>query len=589
MKRATSALVIMILAAAVAVAPASQQSLRRESERAFGFRAGEVRRYVLLDDARVAGARSEWAIRLNRVLGEEPNRAAAFWLEYRRHEPGAAANGEALRLVAWEQGEVVVNDAGFPLRFWFTRHGEQSLTSSNYAYDNGVYRKTLQDSYRQSRAEVPVAMLAGRSDAAQLESYMDLTNLSGFCLSPLTETGGAARWSDSLLGNPGLLTLMLPPSIPDDGSQWGVALFEPAGSVDRLRARRLALGSKARVQIGDRRPNAHRLDLEGIADEIYVDEDGVVLRAGDIVLLDPDDPPEALGADASTAASTRLSARSSTTTPPAGARRQRLFFDSSRTMFGYSVGEVRSYALGPEDELENDEAARWIMRLTRIVGEGDGRRAVFWLEYRRYRGSPIPFMGNQRLAAWEHAELIVNASGFPETLWTMQHAEDFFSTTLYSYANGGYRTVVQTADRQWQTENSLRGDDETLDLERLSGLNVYASGGASSPSNPGLLSLMIPHPLPASALAWETSLHSFLVPPSRSVPWYLDNMELSLGDEITELRLGDRTVPVRRLEFRRRFGNAYVDERGVVVRVDLNTPLFGLGERWIALIEPSEH
>jgi len=32
-----------------------------------------------------------------------------------------------------------------------------------------------------------------------------------------------------------------------------------------------------------------------------------------------------------------------------------------------------------------------------------------------------------------------------------------------------------------------------------------------------------------------------------------------------------------------------VDERGVVVRVDLNTPLFGLGERWIALIEPSEH
>ena len=148
---------------------------------------------------------------------------------------------------------------------------------------------------------------------------------------------------------------------------------------------------------------------------------------------------------------------------------------------------------------------------------------------------------------------------------------------------------MQTTDRQWQTENTVEGNSDSLDLDRPRGLHVYQHRGASVVGNPGLLSLMIPHPLPNSTAEWEVSVLSFLTPPSRSVRWYADEHGLRLHNELTDIRIGERTVPARRLEFRRRAGNAHVSPEGVVLRVDLNTPLLGFGERWIRLLDPSEY
>jgi hypothetical protein len=280
--------------------------------------------------------------------------------------------------------------------------------------------------------------------------------------------------------------------------------------------------------------------------------------------------------------------------------------------FGYFVGEERRYILGPDDSLLDREGRDWVIRLDRIEGGTEDFVAVFALEFED-RMPGISYQGSQEVYFRVEGELKVNRFGFPLELRYTEGEEQSGEApwrgepriTSYEYdaEERRYNKTVNVPDQKLDyTIPVARHSD--LDLDLPSGLFMYlpASEGDSALVNPGLLSLA----LPAQVDAALPNIKLLLLAPS-STPRFLDadwivaerNGRTSVGRnyetseirmvEQTSVELGNRTVPAWRLELSRFHGAVYVDDAGLVLRVDINRHPRTSAPRWIRLLHPSEY
>lgn len=279
---------------------------------AFGFELKEERRYVLgPEDALRPGESAFWRIRLEALEGGAEERRAVFVLEHSRDEffSDAVSRGRALRVLI--DAELTVNPYGFPVRLALREQedagGEtESLSQVRetiYEFDGEQYQKRSRLSGREWTFDVPIANQENLDVASRIGLYLFLPSalrcLGEYNRGPLRSCAGI----EPAFANPGLLSLVMPDIWEDDDADREVLFFQPSGvgtspvglmninawlRVERnpltsLRRYydhiRLALEEVAEVEVGTRTVRAWRLSVSGGLRDVWVDDQGRVLRS----------------------------------------------------------------------------------------------------------------------------------------------------------------------------------------------------------------------------------------------------------------------------------------------------------------------
>jgi hypothetical protein len=252
---------------------------------------------------------------------------------------------------------------------------------------------------------------------------------------------------------------------------------------------------------------------------------------------------------------------------------------------GFDQGATRRYALGPPEALVDGESAAWSIALHHIEGEGPDAVAVFDLDYTRRE--PYGPLREPRVTRSLWAELTINAAGFPLRVVVGERVESGEISTEYVYAEGGYRKAVRWPETELEVSLRIPRHDQgdapagvfafltRLSDRRVSGGRPFAD---SVFANPGLLSLVLPNPLPAGD--WQRDV-VFLTPGERLVRYptqdwirlqrsapvlrsHFDTNELELGG-VEEVVIGGEPVLARRFDLEGPFRGGYLDARGRVL------------------------
>ena len=278
------------------------------------------------------------------------------------------------------------------------------------------------------------------------------------------------------------------------------------------------------------------------------------------------------------------------------------------SMFGFDVGEERRYVLGPPDVLLPGESVLWTIELAEVTENRGRRYAAFdlGLESRELGGPTF----EETFARSLRARLIVNDAGFPGMLTVYELMNDTTLVSTYSLQEDGeYEMVIR-----WP------GDTYTfpvpvprhpgLDLDGQRGLFLYTNGntlgGGRRPgighnlfSNPGLLALATPSPLPESG--WEYEFLAFS--PADAIPRYPNATLLrALGNGLQartsnlhrmglrtrgseQVEVGGRTVDAVRIDVRGPYLRAFADRDGRLLLLELE----GSRKYHVRLLWPSEY
>ena len=301
----------------------------------FGFQVGEERRYVLGPPETLRnGESATWTISLGRLSGPDPD--AVFQLQHERSASASSVvepqSGEVLS--ARVEGELTVNPHGFPklLRFTVSRRvyglGDERF-SVTYRYEDRRYLKEVRTVGNEWTISIPVSGHKNLDKSVPTGLY--LFSLSAVhCLTPSSAGSqlgnlfvGASEPCDNndpALLNPGLFSLALPVFWEGGGNQWDYLFFMPTGpdlypgfsggsgfgftpsnpgpgvsgnvgsagktgDIDKARnARRyyesvrVRLTERTKIEMGRRRLDAWRLLMDGPLREIFIDDEGKVLR-----------------------------------------------------------------------------------------------------------------------------------------------------------------------------------------------------------------------------------------------------------------------------------------------------------------------
>lgn len=279
-----------------------------------------------------------------------------------------------------------------------------------------------------------------------------------------------------------------------------------------------------------------------------------------------------------------------------------------QSLFGFQEGVERRYVLGPPEALVEGESAEWGITLHHVEGEGTDLRAVFDLAYTR--SEPFGPLRQPRVTRSLWAELTVNPTGFPLKVVVGERVESGEIISEYVYADGGYRKTIRWPESELSVGLRIPGHDED---DELRGVHAFLTqvadrrvrgGRAFNDSvfaNPGLLSLVLPHPLPADD--WDEEI-VFLTPSVRLVRYptqdwirlqrsgqvlrsYFDRNEIELRG-VEELDIGGETVLARRFELEGPFRGGYVDALGRVLLLR-HDPGGGMERpQHIRMLRPSE-
>ena len=278
------------------------------------------------------------------------------------------------------------------------------------------------------------------------------------------------------------------------------------------------------------------------------------------------------------------------------------------SLLGFQVGEERWYALGPPETLVEGEAAEWGIKLHHIEGDGAAPRAVFDLDYTRRE--PFGPLRVSRVTRSIWAELTVNQAGFPVRIVVGERVESGEIITEYTYERGGYRKTIRWPETELTVDLRVPGldaDDEPRGVyafltqiadRRFDGGKAFND---SVFANPGLLSLVMPRPLPADETDREIV---FMTPGVRLVrfptqEWirlqrnaqvqrsHFDRNKLELR-AVEEVEVGGETVLARRFEIEGPFRNGYVDARGRVLLLRHDPGSSMERPQHIRMLRPSE-
>ena len=339
-------------------------------------------------------------------------------------------------------------------------------------------------------------------------------------------------------------------------------------------------------------------------------------------------------------------------------------------VLGFELGEERHYVMGPPEALASGEEAIWMIRLERMEGRGEERRAIFLLRHRRTMPrsiDDIPASGSITNAQVE-AELAVNVYGGPLqlTFISQRHVfdvgDELFQIT-YRHHGREYKKEVLFENRDWELDIEI-AEHPNLDPELPEGLFVFAPSAIgciewvvtamdnaeacnelnTDPAfaNPGLLSLVLPAlweargdtefvlfspTRPDLAPGSGGGIPITFVPAIPGVPGVPGSgiiqgaygvpglefvktlfSERTTGDkdrardparyfrpsnlklvERVRVAVGPRRMDALPLEFSIYPGNAYVDDWGKVLRIDINPDAPEEQRRWLRLLHASEY
>ena len=297
---------------AITSAPAPGQGGRR----AFGYRVGEERRYILgPEDAVRRGEIGSWVIRLDDIEGEGEDFKAIFSLSHERSTTymDLLSAGSADIFFIRVETVLTVNAYGFPLKVVITeqqdlgeRAIESDLRTSVYTFNGEGYTKQVRLSGRSWEFDVHISSYR----------YLDLEVPRGIfmylptglrCLGLRTNTieydpfeyREGCDWSDPAMGNPGLLSFVIPELWETEEAKKEFLFFtpvtmgtRPAGLInqgqwlrqerDRIRNTNrywekstLEVKELVEIEVGPRTLEAWKMDLWN---DVYVDRYGKVLR-----------------------------------------------------------------------------------------------------------------------------------------------------------------------------------------------------------------------------------------------------------------------------------------------------------------------
>lgn len=324
----------------LSVYPASDPATRAQEPSFLGFDVGEERRYVLGPAEELLGSEAAtWSIRLRELLGNPPDGIFVLTHTWRRADTRMELPLGTITRVASE-GELRVNGRSFPvdLNFETQRHlagvGDEVYTI-RYEFRDGKYHKHVSAqskdwSYvvmirgqeyldREARSglyaflpiapdcSIPPPLNPRRAAGVALPSDPSRARVSGTALRPTREFADNRLCSrEPLFANPGLLSLMLPALWEEGTGERGFLLLTPTGALegpgvslgglvakpqvtaDGLSAvhpdvnsniETLRYVERVRVEVGSRTREAWLFDRFGDFEAIYVDDEGIVLRA----------------------------------------------------------------------------------------------------------------------------------------------------------------------------------------------------------------------------------------------------------------------------------------------------------------------
>jgi len=298
-------------------AASTSQGLRR----AFGYRVGEERRHTIgPEDALRRGEVGFWSIRLDEIEGEGEDFRATFVMNHQRSTTymDMLSAGRADIFTVHVDTILTVNAYGFPLKLVINEQqdlGERAVQSdlrtSIYEFDGEEYTKRVRLSGRSWDFDIHIAS----HDDLDLDVPRGLflylpTGLR--CLGMRSNTieydpfeyREGCDWSDPAIGNPGLISLVMPELWETEKGEKEFLFFtpvtmgtRPAGLInqgewlrmerDRLRnidryweKAKLEIKELVEIEVGPRTLEAWKIDLWN---DVYVDRNGKVLR----VDLDP--------------------------------------------------------------------------------------------------------------------------------------------------------------------------------------------------------------------------------------------------------------------------------------------------------------
>lgn len=311
--------------------------------------------------------------------------------------------------------------------------------------------------------------------------------------------------------------------------------------------------------------------------------------------------------------------------------------------FGFDVQEQRRYVLGPEEALRAGESASWRIRLDRVEGEDDARRATFVLEHTRDEYLSNIFWDTGRvLRVMVEAELTVNSHGFPLHLVLREQqdmggeggSQSASRTTSYELEGEQYVKTVRLSGRDWSFDVPI-ANHEHLDVDARAGLFLFLSSGlrclgeyvdGSSRSgtrdtgdfrscdtiepafaNPGLMSLVMPEvwedddgdrdvlffqplgvgTIPAGLMnitAWVRDERDGFA----SLRRYYEHGRIEL-EELAEVEVGPRSFEAWRVSVSGTLRDVWVDHQGRVLRSDIDPHPRTGRDRFIRLQFPSEY
>lgn len=278
-------------------------------------------------------------------------------------------------------------------------------------------------------------------------------------------------------------------------------------------------------------------------------------------------------------------------------------------ILGFDLGEERRYIAGPPGAIRDDGRASWSVRLDQVVMK-DSRKVGIFVMTHEQSSRGLSLKGTIRVHWKYEGELLLNEFGFPEALrywWYEEHTgeapwrgERVFSS--YTFEDGEYRKIVRLPDQDWEFNVPIASHGP-LDLDVPEGLFLFRSrpAGVDYFTNPALLDFAVPAAIPER---WKQRT-LFLRPtiPARypAAGWIraerdrqgnlgrsYDKITLEARDE-TVLEIAGRTLRVRRLSIGGPMGDAYIDDFGRIVRIDLDIDSQTRKDRWVRLLFPSEY
>jgi len=330
---------VVVLGPPFDLAGAEAASSPQGVERAFGFRAGEERRYVLGPaESLMDGESATWRIVFEELRGDPP--LAVFKIEHARKRPisplSAPPRGSVVEMFL--DGTLSVNSFGFPVDLVFTVREQlyglgEDIYTIRYSYAAGSFIKEVWTYDKDWSIGTPIA------NHPRLDRFL-ASGLFVFLPSALHCMGGvgkgdraspgeairaACEESDPAFANPGLLSIVLASWLDSGDEELDALLFTPLGpdvypglrpnvavgsarsgsaggisagiagrwmdgDIDRLldlrryyEPARVRVAGETSIDVGRRTLQVVQLEMSGPLREIYADLEGRVVR----VNIDP--------------------------------------------------------------------------------------------------------------------------------------------------------------------------------------------------------------------------------------------------------------------------------------------------------------